>query len=226
MNKRKWVQVFALFLIISFSGCFVSKRVPNGIPGEEADQLAEKMMSALNSAAYDSITEIRWSFPRGHHFVWNKQENKVNVKWDDYEVLLDPSTISGIAYENNVEQLGELKEKTIQKAWKLFANDSFWLVAPYKVFDPGTTRSIVKVDDGHGLLITYQFGGVTPGDSYLWVLDDQYRPKYWKMWVSIIPIGGIKVSWQNWQKHNGAWFAPDHEGPLGIDINLINLSVR
>jgi hypothetical protein len=99
-------------------------------------------------------------------------------------------------------------------------------VAPYKVRDPGTERKVVNTKMGKGLLVTYTSGGVTPGDSYLWILDQNNRPVKWKMWVSIIPLGGLEFTWEDWQKHEGAWFAPTHVGPLGASVNLTDLTVR
>ena len=91
-----------------------------------------------------------------------------------------------------------LKEKLvknlIEKAVKYFNNDSFWLLAPYKIFDKGTKRSLVTLDDGHeGLLVTYTTGGTTPGDSYLWHLDSTGKPVSFQMWVSSLPIDGLEA---------------------------------
>ncbi|MEZ4952350.1 MAG: hypothetical protein R2825_02080 [Saprospiraceae bacterium] len=35
----------------------------------------------------------------------------------------------------------------------------------------------------------YKTGGVTPSDSYVWLLDENGQPTAWKMWVSITSIG-------------------------------------
>ena len=122
---------------------------------------------------------------------------------------------------------GKEKEKAIQTAWSLFANDSFWLVAPYKIRDSGTSRKVIILENGEkGLLVTYSSGGVTPGDSYLWILDEDGRPKSWKMWVKIIPVGGLEFTWENWQQQGGAWFAPIHKGPGPLSVDLKNLVIQ
>ena len=36
-------------------------------------------------------------------------------------------------------------------------------------------------------------GGVTPGDTYLWILDDSGRPVAWRVWVKILHIPGPLV---------------------------------
>jgi hypothetical protein len=44
----------------------------------------------------------------------------------------------------------------------------------------------VSMQDNQALLITYASGS-TPGDSYMWFVDQNYRPKAWRMW-GIIPV--------------------------------------
>ena len=225
----KFLVYSLLFLIAVFAIVGVSQHeaLPEGKEGPEAEALADKMLMALNKPAYDSLTLLQWSFPREHHFVWDKKQNLVNVKWEDYEVDLDPNTTSGIAKKANRVLDGDEQYKAVQKAWSLFANDSFWLVAPYKVRDPGTKRKIVELEGGEtGLMVTYSSGGVTPGDSYLWIIGEDGRPKAWKMWVKIIPIGGLKFTWEDWQQQGGAWFAPKHQGPGPASVDLKNLKIQ
>ncbi|MEM9324400.1 MAG: hypothetical protein AAGA85_02035 [Bacteroidota bacterium] len=219
--------VFALIIAtIALLLWSASEPLPQGETGPAAEALADKMLQALNKPAYDSLEELTWSFPRGHSFVWDKSVHQVKVQWADFTVDLQPNRLDGVAYQNGEELSGTSRDEAIQKAWALFANDSFWLVAPYKVRDPGTVRKLVETNEGPALLVTYSTGGVTPGDSYLWILDESGRPKAWKMWVSILPIKGLEFSWENWQQLEGAWFAPTHVGPASLSVDLTNLQAR
>ncbi len=202
----------------------ISEQLPQGQTGPAAEALADKMLASLNLEAYEQLDTLSWTFPRGHHFIWDKKANIVNVIWEEYEVTFSPETMEGKATKDAQLLSGTEKEEAIREAWEYFANDSFWLVAPYKVRDPGTTRTLVNTEEGDALLVTYSSGGVTPGDSYLWMLDDNGRPIAWKMWVNIIPIGGLRFSWDNWKSYEGAWFATDHKGL--ISLNLSNISVK
>ena len=228
MKRILKVSFFGLagaLLLGAVLGFIADESVPEGKAGPEAEALADKMLAALNFQAYDSIRVLEWSFPGGHHFVWNKREDRVEVKWKTYKVDLHLSTLEGSAWKNEVLLTGDRKENALRKAWQYFANDSFWLVAPYKIRDPGTERRLVHTREGPALLVTYTSGGVTPGDSYLWLLDENYLPKAWKLWVKIIPIGGLKFTWENWQTFNNAMLATLHKGPL-ITIELKNLKVE
>lgn len=197
--------------------------MPEGEPGARAEKLADEMLAALNEDAYQSLEQISWTFPRGHSFVWDKAIDSVSVKWDNSVVRFCTSTLQGYASQNGKKIEGSLKEELLQKAWAHFANDSFWLVAPYKIRDPGTTREYVKLIGAEGLLVHYSSGGVTPGDSYLWIIGQDKRPIAWRMWTQIIPIGGLEFSWHGWEEKGGAWFAPLHEGPISIDLTELKV---
>ena len=72
-------------------------------------------------------------------------------------------------------------------------------------------------------MVSYDSGGVTPGDSYLWILDDTGLPTAYKMWVKIIPIGGINASWDNWMiTESGAYLPTSHKlGPLELSMGTV-----
>ena len=93
-----------------------------------------------------------------------------------------------------------------------------------KIFDDGTSRKIVEMEDGSkALLITYSSGGATPGDSYLWILDENNLPKAWKLWVSIIPWGGLEFSWEEWQTlETGVKVSTKHHSFVR-DVNLSDI---
>jgi hypothetical protein len=57
---------------------------------------------------------------------------------------------------------GSDKTDAIKTANDYFNND-FWLIAPFKLRDPGTSRSIVMQDEKEALMVTYTSGGSTPG---------------------------------------------------------------
>ena len=117
-------------------------------------------------------------------------------------------------------------EELIEQAIDHFYNDSFWLLAPFKIMDKGVERQLVEDEEGYSLLLTYTSGGNTPGDSYLWMLDENYRPKAWRVWTSRVSIKGMEFEWVDWQEHREAWFAPIHPGPGPISIDITNLFVE
>jgi len=191
-----------------------NESLPTGEQGPKADALATKMLKALNYEAYKNTRFIEWSFRGKHFYKWDKQENIVEVSWDINKVILHTKNP-----EKSVVLVSEKETKNkeiLQKAIDYFNNDSFWLVAPYKVFDNGIERRIVQYGENEALLVTYTSGGSTPGDSYLWILDDKGMPKSYKMWVSIIPTGGMEATWSDWvTTESGAILPTKHEMSIG-----------
>ncbi len=220
----KFIGIFLLLIVIG-GGIYLwslSKPLPSGRSGKQADLLAKKMMTAVNKTAWDTTKIVQWTFRGEHDFIWDKQHHFVEVKWENNRVLLHSKKATGIAYIEGKEVNGEEKETLVKTAWSYFCNDAFWLNAPTKAFDPGTSRSIVTQEDGSkSLLVKYESGGVTPGDAYLWHLDKNGRPNSWQMWTSIIPIQGIRVSWEDWATlPSGAAYAQKHLlGSLNIGIS-------
>jgi hypothetical protein len=216
---KKWFKislwVIAVLLLIPVIALFVVHEPrPELVPSPEADQLAEKMLEAVNKPAWDTTYWVQWTFAGRNSFVWDRERNLVQVKWgNDKMALIDPSKRTGRAFSGGEALEGKKQEKMIQRALSFFYNDSFWFIAPTKAFDPGTQRGLVELPDGEGqgLLVSYSSGGVTPGDAYLWILDENGLPQAYRMWVNIIPVGGLKAEWKDWKTlPTGAKYAASH----------------
>ena len=200
----KWFGIGFLVLIVGLlvAGWIISEPLPEGKAGPEAEALAEKIMFATNQVAWDTTDYVRWDFAGRHQLLWDRKRKLVQVEWGENRVILNTQNhLEGMAWEEGTLLAAKEAKAKLNTAWAYFCNDSFWLNAPGKVFDPGTSRKVVEQEDGtQALLISYSSGGTTPGDSYLWILDEDGLPVKWKMWVSILPIGGLEASWDNWME--------------------------
>ncbi len=198
--------ILALFLM--------HRPLPEASPSPEADLLAEKMLKAIDKPAWDTTQWIQWSYSNRGIITWDRHRHLVKIEWKNGKsALVNPDNRKGLAFLNGQPLEGDNADALVQKATSDFFNDSFWLLAPNKVFDPGTLRSIVPIknSDDQGLLVSYSTGGVTPGDSYLWRLDKNGLPKSYRMWVGVLPIGGLKATWEDWKTlPSGAKYAASH----------------
>ncbi|SDX94975.1 hypothetical protein [Flavobacterium degerlachei] len=226
---KKIIKIITFLILILVSMLlgvlyFASKPLPVGQKGIKAEALTDKIQIAINQKAWDTTNVVSFTFRGNHHYLWDKKRNLIQVKWDDKKVLYNNKTLEGVAYENDKKLTDSQKTDAINKANDYFNNDSFWLIAPFKLRDSGTTRSIVMQDNQEALMITYASGGSTPGDSYVWLVDENYMPKAWRMWVSIIPIGGLETSWEDWKTfQNNLKIATSHKGLL--DLKLENVQI-
>ncbi len=191
-----------LTLVVLLTAAFFTynEKRPIGIKGEKAEALAQKMMQAVNKSAWDSTHFISWTSRGGNTLLWDKKRNFVQVEWKNNKVLLNPNKMLGKVWENQTPVTDPTHaQDLIQKAYKIYINDAFWLNPIVKFYDDGVERSIVTLADGtEGLLVSYTTGGVTPGDAYLWLADANGVPTAWKLWVKVLPLGGIEFSWEDW----------------------------
>lgn len=218
----QFIGVLLVLLVVTFGVLYAmyDTPLPEGQTGAEAEALKEKIYKAVNKEAWDNTRYVQWTFIGLHDFLWDRERNLVEVKWGSTRVLLDPDKKSGVIYEDGVRQ--EANEGIFNTAYRNFINDAFWLNAFIQMDD--ATLQIIETDEAaQALLVTYPSGGVTPGDSYLWLLDKDGLPQSWKMWVGIIPIGGFPTTWENWTTlPTGAKVAQSHVmGPM--DVTITNL---
>lgn len=219
--KKILAVILILAVAVIAAYMYFNEATPSGKSGEEAELLADKMLAAIGKESWDAIPYIQWSFKDTRHYVWDKHNDRAEIKWDAYSVKMNLNDQTGIVTKNAEVIEGKEKQGALDKAWGYWCNDSFWLNAPAKIRDGGTTRSVVEMEDNtDGLLVQYSSGGVTPGDSYLWALDETGLPVYFKMWVSIIPVGGMKATWEGWQDVKGAKISTIHDmGSASVAIS-------
>lgn len=196
------IVFFTLPTLLFFGFMYLkyNEALPTGKQGTEADQLATQMLQALNEDAYLNTDYLEWTFKGRHHYKWYKSDKTCEVYWDDFTVILDfENNANSKVFVAKQDYNGIEKQDYIDKATNYFNNDSFWLVAPYKVFDKGVERRLIKTEDNKdALLVTYTSGGTTPGDSYLWHFDATGKPISYQMWTDILPIDGLEATWYDW----------------------------
>lgn len=225
------ISIITIGVILFIIKLILDKPLPTGEEGPKAEALAKKMLHAVNDSAWQKVEAIKWNFDNRHQLLWDKKRNVARVEWNNHTAFIDCETQHGFVLEGEKRVDESDAKELLEQAYFLWANDSYWLNPISKIYDDGVTRKYVETEDGNGaLLITYTSGGVTPGDSYLWYLDENGLPYKWEMWVQIVPINGLETTWEEWkQLAEGPWISTKHKlGPvttqiLGIEIvNIAN----
>ena len=215
------VLVLVLIVGLVVTGFVMHEPLPSATPGPEADARARAIHQSVDPDAWAATKAVAWTFRGQNRHLWDRDRGFVRVQWDDTEVQLRTGDQSGWAKVGGERVLGEDGDALVAQAYGHFINDSFWLMPLGGFFDEGVTRGSVALDGQDALMITYASGGVTPGDSYVWFVDEDGRPTKWKMWVGILPVGGIDVTWEGWQQlSSGVWVSTSHtiEGLLSLDL--------
>lgn len=187
----------------------------DGVAGPEADAFARQIQATVRADDFAKIGAVRFTFKGSSHvhtILWDRNRNLARVTWKDMKALVRMDKAAGRAWRGDRALDGDEAKRVLESAWKIFINDAFWLNPLPKLFDDGTTRKKVTVDGKPALLVQYASGGATPGDAYLWLVDDKNRPRAWRLWVSVVKLPGLELSWENWTTiRGGAAIAQDHK---------------
>ena len=186
----------------------------------DADKLAQTILKTVKHEAYKNTRYIDWSFRGKRFYKWDKKLHIIDVKWNDARVLLHPNNLTKSSVYLNGKEVS-FNKNLVNRALNFFNNDSFWLVAPHKLFEPGIYRSIEMIDGKEALHVKYSIGGTTPGDSYIWTLDENYLPTSFQMYVQKMKKKGTYVSWEEWtQTESGTLLPKNHRYLSGRKINM------
>ncbi len=230
--KRYFLFTKIFLVCLFFSHCI---GIPKGIKGEKLDKLYKNVLLASNVDSLSKQNYLKFSFTalgKQRDYVWARIENCVQAELDDILVQYNKKDNKKYVafYKLKDGSLAEIKnskkEKVIaRKAYKNFTNDFFWFNPILHIQDKKKIN-ILYVEP-NSLLVTYLNGGVTPGDTYLFHFDDDTSLiKKMQMWVSIIPIKGLEINFENYQIVNQQFRIAKirKKGILNIEIKNILIS--
>jgi hypothetical protein len=190
---RKTVT-FALGLLVAASA-FGQQKTPSG------DDLARRAMDILGGPAWEKARYFEFTFnvDRGNERVasfpqrWdrvtgNYRVSGVDQKRNSFVVVMNTNTRKGRVWLNGEEVSGTRKDETLDLGYRRFINDTYWLLMPLKMFDPGVHRSAEgERTDSCGrtwdvLKMTVDNTGLTPGETYwAWINRDSGMVEEWDM---------------------------------------------
>ena len=206
---------------------FCSLAVP-AAADDKADTVARELAAALGGeSAWEKARQFRFDFvveregkrAAEFHHLWDRYTGDYRLLGTDkagapYAVYFNVNTREGTAFVNGRPVEGEEKKKLLETAYGRFINDTYWLLAPWKVFDPGVRRGYDGEKTGpDGALcdivrLSFEDVGLTPKDVYwLWVTREGRRMVQWQyvlggaaeepttaLWKDWRTIGGIELS--------------------------------
>lgn len=152
--------------------------------------MADQVMNAMGGReAWDKTNVIYWNFFGARTLLWDKENHKVriDIPKDEMVLSLNMNDMSGKVWKSgepmtNIDSL----TKYLERAKRIWINDSYWLVMPFKLKDSGVTLSYVAEDTTQTgircdvLRLTFEGVGVTPQNAYdVWVDIDEKLIKQW-----------------------------------------------
>lgn len=141
-----------------------------------AIELADSVMHAQGGrAAWDQTRFISWNFFGRRNLIWDKQEARVRIESlaDSTIYLLNMKTGTGRVRVKNTELTeADTLGKMLKRAERIWINDSYWLVMPFKLKDSGVTLKYLGEDTlqtggfCNVLQLTFENVGSTPENKY------------------------------------------------------------
>lgn len=214
--------------------------LPAAAPGQQegdsadparARELADRVMEALGGEeAWESTRYITFGFAGARTHWWDRYTGRHRLEGETregerYLVLhdVDDQGEEGRAWLDGEPAQGERGAELVQNAYAAWINDTYWLLAPYKLLDPGVSLSYAGTEAVDGveyekLRLSFEGVGLTPGDRYwmyvhpetglvnrwAYVLESQEPPPTaweWKGWEPYGP--GIMLADQRIHAESG-----------------------
>jgi hypothetical protein len=213
------------------AGCSSSKTTATATPSDpRAAKIADDVMTALGGKdRWDALPGIRWTFgssvndtvksSRRHAWDkrtgWHRVEGK-NAAGDAFVFIHKVGTTEGHAWMNGQAIEGDSLQKLMTRSERLWVNDTYWMLMPYKMRDPGVKLvwDSEKEVDGKPcdvISMTFDHVGQTPGDHY-WVYVDRatHRVRRWDMVLEGDQPPPESYTWDDWVEKAGLWFPTAH----------------
>ena len=185
---------------------------------KKANTIVKEMLTAMGGMKnYNAIHFIEWDFVN-RKLSWNKWTGDVRIENPSAKqvILVNINTLKGKVYENGALVNDQAKAKELlEKGKNWWINDSYWLVMPWKLQDPGVSLKYVKTAKlANGttadiLQLTFSAVGVTPENKYWLYVDkkdhlikqwayyknfNDAEPKFLKPWNNYQKAGNILLS--------------------------------
>ena len=184
----------AAFLLFAIPAAFAQQ--------PSADDLAKRVVTNMAGPAWESARYLAFTFDvdrsgqRAASFAqrWDRFTGDYRVagkdrQGHDFVVLMNVNTKQGKAWQDGAavtdpKQLGDL----MTLGYGRFINDTYWLLMPLKMLDPGVHRAYDgERSDSCGttwdvIKLTFDNVGLTPGDTYwAWMNRDTGIVDRWVM---------------------------------------------
>jgi hypothetical protein len=222
MTRLPPLTPLLLLILVPCGGCYVVNNKPL-TSRQKADQLANGVMAASGANTWGNVRSVAFTFvvregsdvkvSRAHY--WNLRENTDTVTIGDKSTTI---------------KLGEVdpNDPLQADAFKAWTNDSYWLLAPLKLFDGGVSRDYLGRKEIMGksyetLQLSFEGVGLTPGDRYnLYVDPYTSLVAFWDYMPD--PDRTMLATWEQYRHMQGLKLSTFHQ--MGTrTITMENLRV-
>ena len=206
-------------------------------PADTASLYAERVMESLGGRrAWDRTRYLAfdWKVSRDgqivadRHHAWDRYEGRYRVEYDRdgsrRVVVFDVNAVSphpelgkvpaGQAWADGVPLDGLARDSALARAYRIFINDSYWALMPFKWDDPGVQlayEGMQTLSDGRAyavIALSFEPGlGVTEDRYRAFVDPDSGRMAAWQYHLGSSDEPGPVIWWEDWERVGDIRFA-------------------
>jgi hypothetical protein len=190
-----------------------------------ADQVLEAMggkdaWNGTHFLRFDFAVEHGGKTVVSHAHTWDKWTGRYRLEaktkaGDPYVVLMNVNTKLGDAYLKGKKLEGAEANKYVKEAYETWVNDTYWLVMPYKMKDPGVTLKL----DGEAkegtvtydrVSLSFDSVGLTPRDHYTaYINRGTHMMDKWEFVLEGEKPPAVPFMWKNWQRYGKVMLSND-----------------
>jgi hypothetical protein len=198
---------------------FIHDNVFSQQADSRAQSIADSVMIAMGGKQnWDNTHYVHWNFFGKRTLWWDKYIGNVRIEIPAKKLLIltNLNTKKGHVYRSGTELTQpDSINYFMDRGYKIWANDSYWLIMPFKLRDPGVNLKYLGAEkdslgnDCYALELTFNKVGVTPENKYHVYVDrksylvtefDFYskatdeRPEFRDPWTGYKPYGHILIA--------------------------------
>jgi hypothetical protein len=142
-----------------------------------------------------------------------------NQQGDPFVVLMNVNTKVGQAWVNGQRAAADEEKKLVERAYGTWINDTYWLLMPYKLRDPGVLLTWDgEVKEGGAtydkLALAFDNVGLTPKDRYwVWVNRDTHLVDRWDFVLKGEEVPPTTFLWKDWRTVGQVKLAAERVNP-------------
>lgn len=178
----------------------------------KAIAIADQVMTAMGGRKnWDNTRYLFWNFFGGRTLLWDKYTGDVRIEIPSTEmkVIVNEKTMEGKLWMTGEEVTQpDSLAKYLERGKRIWINDSYWLVMPFKLKDSGVTLTYVGKDTTETgepsdvVRLTFDAVGVTPQNAYnVWVSETDNLVKQWAWYMNATDtVARFTRPWDNYQQ--------------------------
>jgi hypothetical protein len=214
-SASRWAAFAALVVGIAVAASAAVRAASD----ERAVKVADEVMKALGGKdAWEKTRYVRFDFgferdgklqTRAH--TWDKWTGRYrlegqNQQGEPFVVLMNVNSREGQAWVKGQRQTGDEEKKLVERAYGTWINDTYWLLMPYKMRDPGVTLAYAgEAKEGAAtydkVMLSFDNVGLTPKDRYwVWVNRDTHLVDRWDFVLKGEDVPPTSFLWKDWRQ--------------------------